>query len=180
MKLPLIALFTHRFLEPTHTAIAQILTLLTGYRFHVYAKRVCFEEHFDIPTVCRTTVWQDGIPDDFRRPDLYHSIWDGKVSVRVLPIVERYPAPYVVTLHGGKDVACGLVDKRYTDRVDALLDRAQAFTVVCESHRSKLLARGADANKISVIPVGLDPTLYAQASAQLCSRSNHLPSREIY
>jgi len=164
MNLPRIALFTHRFLEPTHIAVAQSLSCLTDYRFHVYAKQVSFRHCFDIPTVVHTSVWHQGIPEGFFQPDLYHSIWDDKVSFRVLPIIDQSPRPYVVTLHGGRDVACGLFDRRYKDRIDALLERANAFTVVCGSHRAKLIARGADPNKIWVIPVGIDPRLYSDSA----------------
>jgi glycosyltransferase involved in cell wall biosynthesis len=156
--MPEVALFTHRFLEPTHVAIAQTLKGLSRYRYRVYAKSLMGGGAFHFPNLLSASVWASGVPEDLAAaPDLYHSIWDDKVSFRVLAIRQRYPAPYVVSLHGGRD---GLSDPRYQARIAELFDAAERFTVVAESHRDRLLERGCHPAKIRVIRVGIDPELY--------------------
>jgi glycosyltransferase involved in cell wall biosynthesis len=161
-----IGLFTHRFLEPTHVAIAQAIRGLCAYRFKVFSKRFLSLDRFRFENVEALVHWVKYDPAD-RDPgvDLYHSIYDGKTSFRVLPLREAYPAPYVVTFHGGKDIATGIDDPRYADRVAELFRFADAFTVVCESHRRKVISRGAPPERVHVIPVGIVPELYLPATS---------------
>jgi colanic acid/amylovoran biosynthesis glycosyltransferase len=85
----------------------------------------------------------------------------GRGGAFALPLARALKLPLVVTFHGGdahkdKHYRAGFPRSLFGRRLPELLTEAKRFVCVSESVRTKLLARGFPAAKLTVLPIGTD------------------------
>jgi len=85
----------------------------------------------------------------------------GRGGAFALPLARALNIPLVVTFHGGdahkdKHYRAGFPAGLFARRLPALMAEARRFVCVSESVRTKLLARGFPAEKLTVLPIGTD------------------------
>ncbi len=102
------------------------------------------------------------VPDRARlaalEPALIHAQF-GRGGAIALPLARALGVPLVVTFHGGdahKDVHYRPASL-FARRLPALLAYASRFVCVSPGVRDKLLARGFPADKLLVLPIGVEP-----------------------
>jgi glycosyltransferase involved in cell wall biosynthesis len=152
-----IALFTHRFLEPTHYAIAQVLAGLKEYRFSVFAKHATDSLPLPLPNVVDRHYYRKGsCPQlDCRSFAIAHAIFDGKTALRAADAARLAHLPFVVSFHGGFDIQAKIFDPRYTAWTRGVLAQAAAVTVVCAADLQRLDAIGIQ-RTVTIVPVPID------------------------
>jgi colanic acid/amylovoran biosynthesis glycosyltransferase len=85
----------------------------------------------------------------------------GRGGAFALPLARALNLPLVVTFHGGdahkdKHYRRGFPPGLFARRLAALMAEAHRFICVSEGVRTKLLARGFPAEKLVVLPIGID------------------------
>jgi colanic acid/amylovoran biosynthesis glycosyltransferase len=85
----------------------------------------------------------------------------GRGGAFALPLARALNIPLVVTFHGGdahkdKHYRSGFPPGLFARRLPALMAETRRFVCVSESVRTKLLARGFPAEKLTVLPIGTD------------------------
>jgi len=159
MRFPKVALFTHRFLEPTHYAIAQLLRGMSsyGYRFAVFAKRfIDFRDFERVNIVDRQRYSRGPVPGlSTGGFSLCHAIFDDKVVLRAYPEARSAGLPFVLSFHGGFDTQAKIFDPRYKKEVVRIAREVEAVTVVTVADSHKLQRLGVD-RVIDILPVPID------------------------
>jgi len=166
-----IALFTHHFLEPTHHAIASILTTLKGCQFTIYAKCFRDKQWFDIPNVVARHCYVRGPVPSLKasRFDLVHAIYDGKTAFRAGRAARDARLPFLLSFHGGYDTNAKIFDPRYRRPAVRLCEAADSVTVVCNSDVRRLRSIGIN-REINVLLVPVDTSILPPISKQ---QENH-------
>ena len=104
------------------------------------------------------------------RPAVLHAHFGGCAAV-ALPLAETLDLPFVVTYHG-LDATRTKVDRRrklaltpqlYVRRVGRLQRRANRFVTITEHVKQALVGQGFPADKIAVLPLGIDTAYFAAA-----------------
>lgn len=167
-----VALFTHRFLEPTHHAIFQILSGIRGVEWDVYARRSDSEPAFDLPALRSLNYYWRGPIDGFgdARYSFVHGIYDGRTAIRAARLAADAGYPYLMSFHGGFDTNAKIFEQKY--RHDTLLaaQYSTAVTVVTQADVIRLREIGY-AGRVEVIPVPLD---LERAPRRIPARDLHL------
>ncbi len=88
-----------------------------------------------------------------RRADLIH-VYFGHTGVHLLPFIEHWPGPAVVSFHG-MDVQPRENQPGYVDKLKQLLKTVPLVLVRSESLRERLLALGCPADKIRINRTGI-------------------------
>src|ERR1044072_1360640 len=85
-----VALFAHNFLEPTHHAIAQILSRMETCEYWIFAKRLTDKEFFNITNIVNRTYYEKGPLEGFGEHgfDLVHAIYDGDIALRAAGLAQ--------------------------------------------------------------------------------------------
>ena len=104
------------------------------------------------------------------RPAVLHAHFGGCAAV-ALPLAETLDLPFVVTYHG-LDATRTLADRRrklaltphlYVRRAGRLRRRASRFVTITEYVKRTLVDQGFPADKIAVLPLGIDTAYFAAA-----------------
>lgn len=164
-----IALFTHRFLEPTHHAIAQLIGAMNDCKYTVFAKH--FDSLFELPNVIKCVQYAKGTPNSFSSLefDLVHAVYDGKTAMRAYAAAAKVGLPFVLSFHGGFDTHSKIHDLRYRDATRFIVESSAQVTVPSPSD-IKLLAH-IGVNRIpTVLPVPVsisarDPSVSPNSNA---------------
>jgi glycosyltransferase involved in cell wall biosynthesis len=150
-----IALFTHNFLEPNHYAIAQVLSGLKEYNYHVFAKRFINDTCFQIPNIKQRTFYTKGVIKVPFNPIFIHAIYDGKTAIRAGKIAESKRIPFLLSFHGGFDTNAKIFDPRYVTKTIELVQKATEVTVTNQFDIKRLELIGVKRD-INIIPVPID------------------------
>src|SRR5262245_17035228 len=155
-----VAFFTHRFLEPTHHAIAQIVSALASCRFTVFAKDFSDQQYFDLPNVVERHFYTKG-PLPQLKPsgfDLAHAVFDGKTALRAAIAAKQTGIPFILSFHGGFDTQSKIFDQRHTEWVKKTIRESASVTVVCKSDEVRIRSIGVT-KPIEIVPVPIDLSL---------------------
>ncbi len=88
-----------------------------------------------------------------KRADLLH-IYFGHIAVHLLPLIEQWPKPSVVSFHGA-DVMVDLEKPAYRAATARMLAAARLVLVRSESLRKALVSLGCPADKIRLQRTGI-------------------------
>ncbi len=153
----IVGLFTHRFLEPTHYSIAQLIAGLDPCEFWIFAKH--FEEvlPLTLPNVSAKYLYRKGRCSklDSGQVSLVHTIYDGKTALRAGEVARAAGLPLIVSFHGGYDTHEKIFDPRYTSLTRELIENSAATTVICAADELRLKQIGVQ-RSVSIIPVPID------------------------
>lgn len=178
-----IGFFTHHFLEPTHYAIASVLSSLERCEFAVFAKWFRYGGICDIPNVVERHVYTKGpVPVlEQRKVDIIHAVYDGKTALRAGAVAFELGVPFIVSFHGGFDTNAKIFDQRYTRATCRLCNAASAVTVVSRIDLERLRSIGVS-RPIDVLPVPVDSRLIEvqePLSGRLTSVGRLIPKKGI-
>jgi glycosyltransferase involved in cell wall biosynthesis len=106
------------------------------------------------------------------RPAVLHAHFGGCAAV-ALPLAEALGLPFVVTFHG-LDATRTVADRRrqlaltpqlYVRRAGRLRRRADRFVTITEHVRQTLVGQGFPADRVEVLPLGIDTAFFAPDAA---------------
>lgn len=159
-----VALFAHNFLEPTHHAIAQILSRMEACHYWIFAKRLTDQEFFKIPTVVSRTYYHKGPLQSLTKSgfDLVHAIYDGDIALRAAGLAKDAAIPFILSFHGGFDTKAKIYDPMYKQITKLVAEDAAAVTVVSGSDEIRLRSIGVERH-IDVMPVPIDMAIVPSA-----------------
>lgn len=156
-----VALFTHRFLEPTHYAIAQTMDAMRQADYLVMARWFGnLPEGIGAQNVSRRRLLGAARCDRhaLRDVDLVHAIYDGDSTFDAVEMAKTSKLPIVLSFHGGFDTNCKIFDERYRARTLDACEQATCITVVGETDRRRLGTLGV-VNDVTVLPVPIDSSI---------------------
>jgi len=152
-----VALFAHRFLGPTHHAVAQMLAQAPGVEFLAFAKKFEGVGRTVGNVVVRETCRGSRVPRSLarREVDVVHSLSGGRIALLAGAAAEAIGRPLIVSFQGGADVHARLSDPRHAERMREVLRRAAGVTVGSES-AAEILRGIGHAGRVCVVPVAID------------------------
>jgi len=152
-----VAFFTKCFLEPTHVAIAQVLSGLHEYEFNVFAK--VFDVVPGIEITNAVAIWNlaQGLPqsDLIANCDVIHAVYDGQVAFTAFELSRMMNKPFVLSFHGGFDTNVKILKPHLREVTRTIVDRATVVTVVCPTDVARLRQLGVT-RPVEILPVPID------------------------
>jgi len=152
-----IALFTKCFLEPTHVAIAQVLSGLPEHEFKILARAFDLIPGFEIGNATPAWNLSEGspMPDLLANCDVFQAIFDGQIAFTAFELSETLKKPFVLSFHGGFDTNVKIWKPHLREVTRAIAERSTLVTVVCPTDVGRLRQLGVTRD-IEILPVPVD------------------------
>lgn len=156
-------LFTKCFLEPTHIAIAQIISGLDRISFLIVAKTFNKMPCFNFKNVTHQILYEkkEEIHRYMLSCDAVQAIYDGQIAFDAFQLAKRYKKPFILSFHGGFDTNAKIHRQSLKAITQSIAENADLVTVVTKLDVFRLKNIGIS-RYIEVIPVPIDYSIIPQ------------------
>lgn len=154
MRIPM-AVFRYKYLPISETFIYEQLIQLKKYKPYVFTREITdHADLFPFKRVVRLRKKSQIYPFiKTKKCKLIHARF-GSGGIQMLPVKKRAKLPLLTSFHGS-DLSKQVRNQRYRKQLTHLFRAGEAFTVVSEHMKKRLISLGCPAQKITILKSGI-------------------------